>query len=235
MELPKNKSFPQDITLLYDWSKRNNIFSRLIVVHDRSFESLYMMIQRLLNEGINPSQLYDDINQYNEFITQEDIVMAYYHSNPQFNVFDINDFYRQIDADLFNNQISLDNKYTSWSNALQESQDIAAVKISIIDSTRNLIRDDISSEEIYNIINTYKNLITPEDFIMLYYVRLLQENVDPLIYVNRFATKIHQMPFPNIQTLENKYNQWSQEIQNESDSLPERNELIAIVQDLISD
>ena len=65
----------------------------------------------------------------------------------------------------------------------------------------------MSEEEIYRIINMYKNPITLDDIIMLYYARLLEDNVDDsLIRVNDFYRNIDK--FETQQLLDEKYDTW---------------------------
>lgn len=203
IDLPKSKNIQDDVDFIYNWAKASNISSRLIIINGRSFGSLSMALAMLLGNNTDPSQLFDIINQYNEFITIDDIAMAYYGILIQDNTENplplVNDFYRQIAPKLYDTIESLEDKYDSWLATKKDPELLAEI--------RQKLTTNISVQEIYDFIATNKPTITLNDFIMVYYELLVEQNVaDPLPLVNEFYKNIDK--FENQETLDNKYNSW---------------------------
>jgi hypothetical protein len=129
--------YDNDVTLLYKWANIFQVPIRLIIVRTRTprdigvingtenyiFESLPMIVQRLVQEAETPAGMYDIITGYNKFINIDDIAMTYYDQlrrenlSPDLYVI-INQVYRGMDntlvVDKFENNDDLQKAYESW-------------------------------------------------------------------------------------------------------------------------
>lgn len=139
--------YDNDVTLLYKWAEIFQVPVRLIIVRPRTqrdahiasgtptyvFESLPLIVQRLVAEGETPAGMYDIITGYKPLIKIEDIMMAYYDQlraqDPRPDLYlTVNQIYRAMDntlvVDKFESQDDLQRSYDAWVTEVIRERDI---------------------------------------------------------------------------------------------------------------
>lgn len=151
----KFSSYDNDVTFLYKWAEDFQVPIRLIIVRQRTpedagipygtakyiFESLPLIVQRLLNENETPSEIYDIITGINNLITIDDIAMVIYsflhliYPNNDLHA-DINQVYREMDntltIDKFDSQDDLQRAYDVWKSQNDERMAIDLKRLDTI-------------------------------------------------------------------------------------------------------
>jgi len=159
--------YDNDVTLLYKWAKIFQVPIRLIIVRPRTsrdigmtngtltyiFESIPVIVERLISEGETPSSIYDIITGYKSLIKIEDIMMSYYDqlrsTDPRPDMFIvINQLYKSMDNMLtmnkFESQDDLQRSYDTWVTEIIKELDIDMRRLStIIDIQLKLAEVDL--------------------------------------------------------------------------------------------
>ena len=164
--------YDNDVTLLYKWAAVFQVPVQLVIIRPRTprdinipsgtpafvFESLPVIVQRLINEGETPASMYDIITGFNKTITIDDIAMSYYdqlrrqnpnpNPNPNPNLYiTMNQIYRDMDntltIDKFESQDDLQKTYDSWYNQINSKRDRDIRRLyTVIDIQRTLSEVD---------------------------------------------------------------------------------------------
>ena len=150
-EEPEVLPYDNDVTLLYKWIEFFHVPVRLVIVRPRTerdvhlhrgtnkyvFESLITIIDRLVEEGESPADIYDIVTGYNGLIDIDDVVMGYRNVLPPDDPTayqTINRVYRDIDntiaADRFENNGDLQRFYDAWATQVirEEKLDLARLE-----------------------------------------------------------------------------------------------------------
>lgn len=158
--------YDNDVTLLYKWADFFQVPVKFIIVRPRTpqdtgvlagvtayvFESLPLIVQRLIDEGESPASIYDIITGYEPQVLIEDIMMTYYdilHQHDRSpNLYQtINQIYRSMDntlvVDKFETQDDLQRAYDSWMTEIIRERDVDMRRLeSIRDIQDNLAEVD---------------------------------------------------------------------------------------------
>lgn len=155
--------YDNDVTLLYKWADFFQVPVSFMIIRPRTpqdtgilagittyvFESLPLIVQRLIDQGESPASIYDIITGYEPQIHIEDIMMTYYdilrQRNPNVDLYQtINEIYRAMDntlvVDKFETQDDLQRAYDSWVTEIIRKR---AIDTRYLDSIRD-IQDNLA-------------------------------------------------------------------------------------------
>jgi len=166
--------YDNDVTLMYKWAEVFQVPINLIIVRPRGtndsniksgtqkyvYESLLNMIERLERDNNTPSEIYDIINQYNKFITIDDIAMVYYfiwnknlppEEKKNINIY-VNNLYELLGDTSITNHFedveAVKAKYESWNVILKKNFNIDMERLRVIETVQNVLAEEVNNPKL---------------------------------------------------------------------------------------